>query len=74
MAAARLALVKGEIEDFFQKNAVAADLIEVRNLAQVADLIIRCASLRRESRGLHYNLDWPNRDDRHFQRDTVLSG
>ena len=74
MAAARLALVKGEIEDYFQKNEVDADLIEVRNLAQVADLIIRCARLRRESRGLHYNLDWPERDDRNFKHDTVLSG
>ena len=74
MAAARLALVKNEIEDYFRKNAVDADLIEVRNLAQVADLIIRSARLRRESRGLHYNLDWPDRDDRHFRHDTVLSG
>ena len=74
MAAARLALVKSEIEDYFQKNAVDTDLIEARNIAQVADLIIRCASLRRESRGLHYNLDWPERDDLNFKHDTLLSG
>jgi len=74
MAAARLALVKSEIEEYFQKNEVDADLIEARNLAQVADLIIRCARLRRESRGLHHNLDWPDRDDLNFKHDTVLSG
>jgi len=74
MAAARLALVKSEIEDYFLKNEVDADLIEVRNIAQVADLIIRCARLRRESRGLNHNLDWPERDDRNFKHDTVLSG
>ncbi|MDR2726297.1 MAG: FAD-binding protein, partial [Candidatus Adiutrix sp.] len=74
MAAARLALVKSEIEDYFQKNAVDTDLIEARNIAQVADLIIRCASLRRESRGLHYNLDWPERDNLNFKHDTLLSG
>jgi len=74
MAAARLALVKGEIEEYFLKNEVDGDLIEARNIAQVADLIIRCARLRRESRGLHYNLDWPERDDLNFKHDTVLSG
>jgi L-aspartate oxidase len=74
MAAARLALVKSEIEDYFQKNEVDTDLIEARNIAQVADLIIRCARLRRESRGLNYNLDWPDRDDQNFKHDTVLSG
>ena len=74
MAAARLALVKSEIEEYFQKNAVDTDLIEARNIAQVADLIIRCARLRRESRGLNYNLDWPERDDQNFKHDTVLNG
>jgi L-aspartate oxidase len=74
MAAARLALIKSEIEDYFQKNEVDTDLIEVRNIVQVADLIIRCARLRRESRGLNYNLDWPERDDLNFKHDTLLSG
>lgn len=72
MAAARLALVKGEIDEFFRFQEVDADLIEVRNIAQVAELIINCALKRRESRGLNYNLDWPERDDLNFQRDTIL--
>ncbi len=72
MAADRLSLVKAEIQEFFENNAVNADLIEVRNIAQVADIIIRSARRRPESRGLHYNLDWPKRNDRHFKHDTVL--
>ncbi|MDR1488083.1 MAG: L-aspartate oxidase [Deltaproteobacteria bacterium] len=73
MAAKRLELVKNEIDDFFRNFEVDADLIEVRNIAVVADLIIQCATLRKESRGLHYSLTWPNRDDKNFLRDTVLS-
>jgi L-aspartate oxidase len=72
MAAKRLDMVKNEIDDFFRNFEVDADLIEVRNIAVVADLIIRCATLRKESRGLHYSLSWPNRDDLHFKQDTVL--
>jgi L-aspartate oxidase len=72
MAAKRLELVKNEIDDFFRNFEVNADLIEVRNISVVADLIIRCASLRKESRGLHYSLSWPERDDSRFLKDTVL--
>jgi L-aspartate oxidase len=73
MAGKRLELVKGEIDDFFRNFEVDANLIEVRNIAVVADLIIQCATLRKESRGLHYSLSWPNRDDARFKSDTVLS-
>ncbi|MDR1298408.1 MAG: L-aspartate oxidase [Deltaproteobacteria bacterium] len=72
MAARRLEMVKGEIDDFFRNFEVDANLIEVRNIAVVADLIIRSAMLRKESRGLHYSLSWPERDDAKFKRDTVL--
>ncbi|MDR1085285.1 MAG: L-aspartate oxidase [Deltaproteobacteria bacterium] len=72
MAAKRLALVKSEIDDFFRNFEVDADLVEVRNIAAVADLIIRSATLRRESRGLHFSLSWPEQDDVNFKKDTVL--
>lgn len=47
--------------------------IELRNLVEVSDLIVTCARRRRESRGLHFNMDFPYRDNEHFLRDTVVS-
>jgi L-aspartate oxidase len=49
-----------------------ADAIEVRNLACVAELVVRCALQRNESRGLHYNEDFPYRDNERFLRDTII--
>jgi L-aspartate oxidase len=72
MAAKRLSLVKNEIDEFFRNFEVDYDLVEVRNIAVVADLIIRSAFSRKESRGLHYSLTWPERDDINFKKDTVL--
>jgi L-aspartate oxidase len=72
MAAKRLEMVQNEIDEFFRDFEVDENLIEVRNIAVVADLIIRCAMRRRESRGLHCSLSWPNRDDKNFKKDTIL--
>ena len=71
-AARRIQLLCEEIEDFYKKTVVTTDLLELRNLAQVARLIVQSARLRKESRGLHYNRDYPDRDDAHWKKDTVL--
>ena len=55
----RIELLKKEIQDYYGNYKINRDLLELRNLVTVSDLIIRCASLRRESRGLHYTLDYP---------------
>ena len=66
----RIDLLRGEVADYYGNYRVTADLIELRNLVEVADLIIRSALGRRESRGLHYTLDWP--EALAEARDTML--
>jgi len=67
----RLALIQDEVETDYARHVVDADLVEVRNLVQVAELVVRCAQARRESRGLHYNLDHPKKSAA-FRHDTVI--
>jgi L-aspartate oxidase len=71
-ARTRLQLLRGEIRDYYWKYKVTPDLVELRNLADVAMLIVECARRRQESRGLHYLLDFPRTDDR-LLHDTVLT-
>lgn len=68
----RVKMMKDEIRDFYVKTKVNVELLELRNLVTVAYLIIISAMKRKESRGLHYMLDYPKRDDKHFIRDTVI--
>ncbi len=68
----RVELLLREIDEYYGHFRISADVIELRNLAQVAELIIRCALARQESRGLHYTLDYPETDTAHPPRDTVL--
>ena len=56
-------LLHHEISEYYGNFRVSNDLLELRNLVDVADLIIQSAQRRRESRGLHYNIDFPDRDD-----------
>jgi len=66
----RVRLLLDEIDEFYSNYKVSRDLIELRNLAQVAELMIRSAMLRHESRGLHYTLDYP--EQLAEARDTIL--
>jgi len=68
----RITLLKGEIDEYYSSFHVTSDLLELRNLVTVAELIIDSALSRKESRGLHYTLDYPNVDNRNFLKDTVL--
>lgn len=67
-----LATLRTRHEDRWRKTRWTADSAELRNLIETAGLIVRCARLRRESRGLHYTLDHPYRDNERFLRDTVV--
>jgi len=68
----RVNLLRHEIGEYYGNFRVYNDLLELRNLVDVADLIIQSAQRRRESRGLHYNLDFPKKDDLHQRKPTIL--
>jgi L-aspartate oxidase len=69
-AAHRIALLQGEIQEYYAHFHVSRDLLELRNLVQVADLIVRSAQARHESRGLHFSRDYPQLDPN--SKPTVL--
>jgi len=63
-AATRLQNLRREVQEFYWNFRITSDLLELRNLVDVASLIVDCATQRKESRGLHYTLDHPDTDDR----------
>jgi L-aspartate oxidase len=67
----RISIYKKEIEECFNKNIISSDLIELRNLICVAEIIIISALTRKESRGLHYNIDYPKINN--TPEDTVIN-
>jgi len=70
-AARRIALLQEEIAEYYWNYFVTRDLLELRNIATVAQLIVECAAARRESRGLHYTIDHLETDGR-MARDMVV--
>ncbi len=68
----RVDLLKKEITEYYSHFRVTSDLLELRNLVIVAELIIRCAQQRKESRGLHYTLDYPETDTSKPPQNTIL--
>jgi len=69
----RLDLLREEIRDYYWRFKVTRDVIELRNITEVAHLIVECATRRKESRGLHFSLDYPERDEHNWKHDTVVS-
>jgi L-aspartate oxidase len=68
----RLANLQEEIQEYYWDFIVTSDLLELRNIATVAQMIVECALQRPESRGLHYNLDFPQPNPKWAQRDSIV--
>jgi L-aspartate oxidase len=68
----RVHVLDEEIHGYYWDHRIDSDLIELRNLVAVGDLIVRSAIARRESRGLHYTIDYPDSNDVHWLHDTVI--
>jgi len=70
----RIKLIQREINEYYWNFLLTSDLIELRNITTVARLIVQSALMRKESRGLHYTIDHPEKDDETFLHDTIISG
>lgn len=71
-AMSRVRLIRREVEEYYRRTIVTEGMLELRNLSTIAQLIIESAIRRKESRGLHYNTDYPKPNDEHWLHDTVL--
>ena len=72
MVKQRLDLIASDVRQHFHDFLLTPDLIELRNIALIAQLIVQSALLRQESRGLHYLIDYPEKDDLNWKKNTIL--
>ncbi len=68
----RIKMILHEVEEFYRKTKISEELLELRNLATVSSMIVTCAIMRKESRGLHFTTDYPEIDNKYFKHDTVI--
>ena len=68
----RISMIKKEVMEDYWRYYISAELIELRNISEVAELIIMCASKRKESRGTHFMVDYPFKNDIDFKKDTIM--
>tara|TARA_Y100000766_G_C18729756_1_gene518218 strand:- start:148 stop:852 length:705 start_codon:yes stop_codon:yes gene_type:complete len=73
LANEKIALIEKEVNLYYSKYFISSDLLELRNIVNIAKLIIKSALTRKESRGLHFSKDYPLSNDR-FKKDTEISG
>lgn len=73
LASKRVGMIHKAIDSYYLSHPASYAIVELRNIALIASLIIRCASRRKESRGLHYIIDYPERDDKKFKHDTIIA-
>jgi len=69
----KLNIIEDEVNEYYYKHTINPDLLELRNIIQVSRLIINSALERKESRGLHYSLDYPKSND-NYKNDTEIIG
>ncbi len=71
-AARRIAMLQEEIREYYWAHLITRDMLELRNIADLAEVVVACATARKESRGLHYNLDYPHSGEE-WRADTRVS-
>ncbi|MDP8228077.1 MAG: hypothetical protein P9M15_01335, partial [Candidatus Electryoneaceae bacterium] len=69
----RVDMIRGEVDDLCRRARLTPNLLELRNIALVASLIIRSALRRKESRGLHYTTDYPDIDNSRTPHNTTMT-
>lgn len=72
LALSEFSKYKKEIEKLYSNHTPTYELVELRNIVTVALMVTNCAIMRKESRGLHYNTNYPEKDDVHYKKDTTI--